>query len=385
MTGPNNYTDGDTLHTQRVETLVQEEVTKSAVVRRGMALTPVANIILTGGSGTEIFEALALSGQFIQSVNPCGNTIIDTANLIVNLYLADVYSPEAERLLGKVKDNLVPDFRFLEFSQYPAAGDALKLRREFDRLMEEPAMREYITTASANAGYTILAGSGNSSAFYALATYLLDNRELYRNLLLVMVTPSRQVDDTDNPQRIPHISQRYEDLLRRMEQQRNPKDFGLLPINSELTVGQNVGDSNISPAMKDSAVVAADVIKRLMIDGSMRGGHNSVKQYDISNATAPLIGRVSIPSIIEPDPVAENTLEKFLAHPLAVGWKNPRTLDVFGPMPYGERWQQDFKQALQVRRMRGNLYNIDIPGNNLMGVITVNPEDATDMLNHLRP
>ena len=310
--------------------------------------------------------------------------MIDAANLIVNMYLADVYSPEAERLMNRIGAHLVKDFRFLGMSQYPAAGDALKLRKEFDRLMEEDTMRDYITAASANAGFTVLAGSGNSSAFYALATYLLDNRELYRHLLLVMATPSRQVDDTDNPERKPHISQRHEEFLRRMEQQRTQKDFGVLLVNSELTVGQNVGDPNISPAMGRTAMVLADVIKRLMIDGSLRGGHNAVKQYDISNGTGPLIGRVAVPSIIEPDPVAEKTLEKFLEHPLACGWKNPQTLDVFGPMPYGERWQESFKQALQTRRMRGNLYNIEVAGSKLLGIIAVNPEDAADMLSHLR-
>ena len=378
-----DFSETSQAHAEHIEAVAREVIAGAAGVPRAETLTPVVNIIYAGGSGTEIFRAFSLSGELAQPINPHGNALIDCPNLVLNQFLADVYSPEATDLLRSVGTNLVPDFKFLGMSHYPAAGNAIALRRGFDRLMEEKTMRAYITEAAGNAGYTFVPGSLSSSAFFALSTALLDEPGMYRNLVLVALTPSRQVNNTDNPQRSPDVVPRYETLVRYLQ---NRDDFSLVLINSEKTVDHQTGDPNISPPIHKTAKVAADFIKRLVVDGSLHGTADAdVHRFDLANAITPLLGRVGVPAIFAPDPDAERTLDLALEGALATGWENPDSVDIFGPLAgLRQRWLEGFRNALYARRMRGSLYPIEVPGRDVLATIAVRPENAGNMLDHLR-
>ena len=383
MNGSLDFSETSQAHAEHIEAVAREVIANAAGVPRAETLTPVVNVIDSGGSGTEFFRAFSLSGELAQPINPHGNALIDCPNLVLNQFLADVYSPEATDLLRSIGATLVSDFKFLGMSHFPAAGNAVALRRELDRLMQEDTMRNYIAEAAGNAGYTFLTGSLSSSAFFALSTALLDQPGMYRNLVLVALTPSRQVNITDNPPRRPDVVHRYETLLRYMERR---DDFGLVLINSEKTVGRQTGDPNISPPIYESAKVAADFIKRLVVDGSLHGTANAdVHRFDLANAITPLLGRVGVPAIFAPDPDAERTLDLALAGALATGWENPDSVDIFGPLAgLRQRWLEDFRNALYGRRMRGSLYPIEVPGRDVLATIAVRPENAGNMLDHLR-
>ncbi len=383
MNGSPDFSETSQAHAELIEAVAREVIAGAAGVPRAETLTPVVNVIYTGGSGSEILRAFSLSGEVAQPINPHGNALIDCSNLVLNQFLADVYSPDAAALLRCIGTSLVSDFKFLGMSHYPAAGNAIKLRREFDRLMEEKTMRIYITEAAGNAGYTVVTGSLSSSAFFALATALLDQPGMYRNLVLVALTPSRQVNSTDNPQRWPEVDQRYETLLRYLQ---NRDDFTLVLINSEKTVGRQTGDPNISPPIYESAKVPADFIKRLVVDGSLHGtARADVHRFDLANAITPLLGKVGVPAIFAPDPDAERTLDLALEGALATGWENPDSVDIFGPLAALPRsWPESYRTTLLSRRMLGSIYPIDVPGGNILATIAVRPENAGNMLDHLK-
>ena len=232
------------------------------------------------------------------------------------------------------------------------------------------------------ADYVLLIGSLMGSSFYSTFMHYCNNPQLVQNLIAITVAPSSLVAGSD-PYRMPAALERWYSMLEKIA----GLGFGIMPMQSDVIAGKAVGDPNVVPDADDSALAVAQVVKKWIVDGSLHPGEkNANREFDLTMATLPVLGNAVIPSIISALPSTDDTTAKFEQAALAQGWgglARVNSLNVFGRQPYGLNWEESLLKSLRVRGLHGLILNNDAEENQLLGLMTVAPEDAQGMMDHL--
>ena len=109
---------------------------------------------------------------------------------------------------------------------------------------------------------------------------------------------------------------------------------------------------------------------------------NIPEGWDPSQAIRPILGTVAVPSFVTLDPSADQAYADLHDNALARNWSTPDGLHVFGRVP-SDQWVQGLKTTLAANNIRGNVYGIDTERDKALGLFTIAPREAGQMMKHL--